>query len=368
MEQQTKQRDTNFELLRIISMLMIITLHFFIFGKITDKMPINSLNYYISYFLKYAFTIAVNLYVMISGYYLVKSKIKIKRIIKLELEIIFYTVGIYLVLLVLGQIEFNLIEFEKMFIPITTNQYWFMTAYMGLYILIPFINKLANSLSKKQYLALIIILTILLSLVKTINPENGVFEANNGYGLCWVVFVYLLAGYIRLHLKKDFKTYNLLTVYFSMIFIQIIIRQLCEISTWYIAKEYLKISLTYTPIYILIESVAVFLIFRKINIKNKIINKCILAISPLTLGVYLIHEQNYLRHILWDKILRPSNYINGGNLLIILIVDITLIFSVCCIIEKLRQIIFKLLGKTRIIKAISADIDRVINKYNLNNE
>lgn len=358
-----KKRDTNFELLRIVAMIMIVILHFNNFGKMLSNVELGSKKYYIVYFLEYACIIAVNLYVMITGFYMIKSKPKIKKLIVLELEVIFYSVGVYLILILLNKANFNIKILINSIFPVITKQYWFITAYVGLYLLIPFINKLVENLDKKDFKIMLILLTILMSILKTLYPSNIVFEANNGYGLAWFIYLYLLAGYIRLYYDRKIKKLYLFLGYIAIIIIQIILTTISKKCNNAIAINYLNISLAYNSFFILIESVLFFLLFKSINIKNNWLNKLILSVSPLTLSVYLIHENNAIRDLLWTGWLHPFTYLNDGfKLSIALVVDTILIFTICCIIDKIRVILFDFIAKCNLVKKS----ERYLEKLNKN--
>lgn len=362
----TKKRENNFELLRILAMIMILVLHFNGHGKVLNNVETGSIEFYIAYFLEYACIIAVNVYVMITGYYMVKSRIKISKLIRLELEIIFYSVGINIVLILCNKCNINMSMIIKSFFPIITKQYWFMSAYMGLYLLIPFINKFINSINKKDYKILLIILTIFLSFIKTIYSKNNVFESNGGYGLFWFIYLYMLAGYIRIHYKSEISNYKLFVIYFSMIVLQLLIRCINLKINISVINLYVECSLQYNSLFILIESLAIFLLFKNISIKNKVINKIIEKIAPFTLGVYLIHEQPILRSVLWSNIIKPVSYINSGfSIIFILIIDVILIFTACCIIESLRSALFKQLEKTNIIKQTTKRLEKLNETLNI---
>lgn len=360
MNNKILHRDTNFELLRIVAMIMIVALHFNCHGKVMYYVEPFSKKYYYTFFIEYACLIAVNLYVMISGYYMIKSKFKIKKIIKLEMQVLFYSLLIYLLLVVLGQVKFSKTELINSLLPTITNRYWFVTAYIGLYLLIPFINKIANSLTKKEYITLLVILTFTLSIVKTIYPANYIM---NGSGIVWFIYLYLLAGYIRIYFDKKVNKYKLLFLYLATIIIQIVIRNISLKSQITTIKDYAETSYNNSWFYTLIETLAIFLIFKNIKIKNEKINKAITKIAPLTLGVYLIHDNKYLRPVLWDKILHPLTYINSGIAIVIAeAVDVMLIFIVCCIVEKLRQLVFEGFSKTSIAKNINTKISALMMK------
>ena len=104
----------------------------------------------------------VNLFVLISGYFLINSKFKFKKLLKLTTEVFFYSVTLYIVCIFLKITTFSIEEFKKVIFPISYNMYWFATTYIGLYLLSPFINKLLNNISRTEHKNLIYLLIILL--------------------------------------------------------------------------------------------------------------------------------------------------------------------------------------------------------------
>ncbi len=356
-----KKRDTNFELLRIISMIMIICLHFNGNGKLLNANPYFSKVWFLSNITEFACIIAVNIYVLITGYYMVKSKIKLRKIILLELEILFYSIGIYLILVIFNKINFSKKEFINVCFPVISSQYWFLTAYMGLYVLIPFLNKLANSLNKNQYKLLIIILTILLSIIKTINPNNNVFSNSNGYTLTWFLYLYLLAGYMRIHYVKETKKIKLFILYILIVSVQLFLK-VFFVKNLYIQNNYISHLLGYDNLFVLIESLVVFLFFKDIKIINKFTNKIILFISPLTLAVYLIHDNNFIRNILWNRVFKTCNIYSCKEVFLNMVIYVPLIFIICCGIEYVRRILFRIISKCKIIKCINRKIDSLEEK------
>lgn len=78
----------------------------------------------------------------------------------------------------------------KALFPITTGAYWFMTAFIGLMIVEPFLNQFVHCLSKENYTKLLIVGVIILVLVP-INTWSS--------DLLWFIFLYFVAGYIRLY-------------------------------------------------------------------------------------------------------------------------------------------------------------------------
>lgn len=74
-----KKRNEGIELLRIISMIMILILHYLGHGGILDNLSANNFYYYIAWTLEGICFVAVNIYVLITGYFLCTSKANLKK-------------------------------------------------------------------------------------------------------------------------------------------------------------------------------------------------------------------------------------------------------------------------------------------------
>lgn len=140
-------RESNIELLRIIAMIMIIVHHFELFAG-NSNIGNLSLNSYIEIALFSFGKLGVNIFVIISGYFLINSKFSTKKIFKLWMQILFYSVGIIGILKLLNIVDINLKEMLKYFLPISYKKYWFASTYMYLYLMFPFLNRLAHSLQQ----------------------------------------------------------------------------------------------------------------------------------------------------------------------------------------------------------------------------
>lgn len=159
-----KKRKIGFEYLRIVSMLLIVANHFLLFTGVLDNVKIFSTNYYILWLLEAIGYVGVDCYVLISGYFLIQSKFSWKKVVGLIGEVWFYSVVILVCLIVTKQDVYSKTQILNAFLPISTRQYWFMTDYIILYILSPYINVGLQNLDKKQFKKLLFILIILFSI------------------------------------------------------------------------------------------------------------------------------------------------------------------------------------------------------------
>lgn len=115
-------------------------------------------------FVLYGGKIGVILFILISGYYMIESKFKINKLLKLWIEIFFYSVGIEIFFILIMKKEFSISNIIKSFIPISNNNYWFMTSYFAMYLISPFINKIIKSNDTDKNRKILIILFIILSI------------------------------------------------------------------------------------------------------------------------------------------------------------------------------------------------------------
>ena len=342
-------RLENIEFLRITSMIMVISLHFLGHGGILSSVPFFSFNYFMSWTIESLAYVAVNCYVLISGYFSIKNKFTLKKIIMLYLQILFYSVVIYLALSLSGMINFNLQSLLYSFLPVSTRGYWFATTFIALYLLSPFLNYAINSMKKQQLLLFIATLLFLFSIIPNLVFFEDGFSVNGGLSLYWFVCLYAIASYFRLYYIPSYKNTKWIVAYliFSVLLIlsRIVISELSLIVLGEIKGA--GLFFTYNSIIVLPASVFMFLTFLNWKLPKLKSSKTLLFLSSSTFGIYLIHDNKYLREILWNEILTPYAYVDKLYLVLYMLCCVLAIFFVSLFIERIRQIIFSPLQKSQ---------------------
>lgn len=361
-----KERNSNFELMRIISMLFIVYWHMYIFGFIRDNNIVqNGSIKIIIDFLQFIFIVHVNSFILVTGYFSWNKKIKINKIVSIIQQSLFYKILIIIILTFLGIRSFTSVDIIKNLFPFEINLdsgYWFVRYYIYLYMLIPFINLLIKNLTKKNYKRLLILLLFIFSFIPFITGTKSL--ENNGYTLYQFFIIYLIGAYIgKYGIRKSIYFKNKSTNLYRLILVSIF--TICTILNFTVFKT-TELLMNYNSVFnevlgnlnmmhdlycnpiVIVQSVSYILLFETFDFKSKFINN----ISKLTLGIYLIHNNYYLRYPLF-KFLK----INGGPyysykfLLYYLIIGLV-VFICCAIIEYIRQIVFKFLYKRKISKKI----------------
>lgn len=177
-ENINNKRQSNIELLRILAMILIIAHHFALFGAFGFSETAVSINKLWIQFIQIGGKIGVNIFILISGYFLINEKsIKINRIIRFWLQIFTYSIIFFIIFIACGIKTYSTKELIYHMFPITYSLWWFASAYFVLYLLIPYVNKLLTSLSKLEYQKLIVLTTICWCIIPTIFRSN--FQSNN---------------------------------------------------------------------------------------------------------------------------------------------------------------------------------------------
>lgn len=361
------QRMSNIELLRVISMLMVVTLHYVGRGGIISSAPVLGLTWSIASIVDGLAIISVNVYILISGYFLIKSSFKFQKLIDIVIQVFSYSFLLYLLFVFLGKNQFSVSGFVKSIIPLLTNQYWFATAYVALYILFPFLNKGLLAMSQKQHRNLCLILVLLFSLYLP-----SVSLGQNGTSIVWVMSLYIFGAYIRLYYLPDNKI-NLPKI--MLYAVPAILLPLSKIGIAIASKHFAPSLLVYSgwfykynSILVLWASIAFFVVFLNIKINNQRFSRFICFVGSLTFGVYLLHNNPSLRDHLWNMLDLPS-IMNNWWFILLSVGIILVIFIISSVVEFVRQYTYLLFSRSKSYnniyqKIVNSKIAKYINDKN----
>lgn len=196
-----KERNYGIDLLRILSMFMVVLLHLCGFGGVLSNVKPFSVNYYIAWFLEIVSYCAVDVFALISGFVGVKSSFKYSNLAFLWVRVFFYSFGITLIFLIY---DHNIVSFKdliKSIFPVLSNQYWYFSAYFVLCLFIPLLNYILNNLERGVLLCSIVLVTSLLSFQQVV-VRKDIFCVGKGYSPWWLLILYLIGGYIKIYLSK----------------------------------------------------------------------------------------------------------------------------------------------------------------------
>lgn len=348
MEQQ-KKRMANIELLRILAMMMVVMLHFLGKGEVLPSLTGSmNRNGYVAWILETLSIVAVNVYMLISGYFLTESRFKAGRLVQLILQTLFYSLLVTVCLIATGVLhvhELTVYQMLQYLFPTLMVQYWFVTAYVLMYLFSPFLGTAVHHMSQKQLQTAIGLLLLVLSVSKTVLPVHLEMD-HLGYDAIWFMCVYLVAAYIRLYgipfFKNGKRSFCLYLAGCAAIFGVTMGVRAVYLKTG-VLEHFIGAAYDYNHIFNLFAAVALFYAFLHLKIQDGFWARWICRIAPYTFGVYLLHEQLELRY-LWPKWLGAGTVENTVLLVLHALGCVLLVFVIGILTDMLRGLIFRAVG------------------------
>lgn len=296
------RRQANFELLRIVAMLMIIVLHYLNKGGVLlpytqEHSAVN----YAAHLIEAFCIVAVNCYVLLSGYFMVESAWKPGRVVSLAAQILFYSLLIPVVLLCAGVVswgELSVYDWLNYVLPVETEHYWFATAYLILYLFAPLLAAGVRAVDQKTLRIIIGVLGLYFCIWKSVVPVMLVTD-HYGYDYGWFLFLFLIAAYIRLYgLPKLEKRRNAALLYAGMCLGMFVLTAVSGslAKTLPPLAYYMDMPDTYNHILCLLASVGLFMLFKTMKFREGRSAELVRRLAPYTFGVYLLHEHILIRY------------------------------------------------------------------------
>lgn len=331
---ERKFRCYNFEILRIVLMILVIAGHMIMYcGKLDD---IGTLEYFITNFLRSFTMVAVNSFVLISGYFSIK--LNWYKLLWLDIHVCVYTWIGFILSIIFSIHKINLIKDVQFLFPIITKQYWFITIYFVLCILSPYINLFLRNVSKVMLKKALCSGAILFYIVATIcfliNANQIVLDA--GYGIVNFIYLYCLGYYIRHYYTDKYKTKVYLIIYILSCFFTFLV----NLGMTYVTGFYFESMISYNTIFTLIGSVGLFMVFKNFNTINICPKKrkIILWLSNHSLSVYLIHMCPLIGFYIFTGVLKVQMF-DVNHLIISFLILPIIIYLVCSILDVVVDLI-----------------------------
>lgn len=338
-------RQSNFELLRILSIMLIIFHHFSLYYNSTFNFNNEiTMNRLIIQFFSIGGKIGVIIFILISGYFMINQKFKITKFIKIILQILTYcTFGIIFHML-FNDKTLNILQFMQLLFLNFFNNYWFILPYLIVYLLSPFINIAFNSFTQKDLKKLIIILIILQSII-----PNFLFIKFEFSNVLFFITLYIIGAYINkypINIKNNLIPLIIFLITYLLTFFTIIGISILKKYFVIIFDEYYFIGLN--SIFTIVASISLFLFFKNIEMPyNKFIN----ILASTTLGIYLFHENSYIKDSIWNTLNTIYNISPVTHLLFFKVIAIGItVYIVGCIIELIRKFSIEIVTNTLLKK------------------
>lgn len=327
------KRNSNIELLRIISIFMVILQHYTIHNGISNSTLSFGINRLLLELISLG-NIGVIIFVTITGFFCINQEkpFKLKKLFSLYAQVVFYSIVIYLVFVIIKSEQFSILELIKCMLPIAFKKYWFISAYIVLYIFTPFLNKLINSLNRKEHFLFIMVGLLIFSILHMITGQDYY-----GNELIQLILYYIIGAYLGKYknnvLNDKNKNLNILLTSFFIMVLSVILFDLIgtKYSIFAVHSTYL---MNRTSLISIIFSIAFLSLF---NNRKQWSNNYINTISSCVLGVYLISDNPFMRRVLWTNIFKVYKYVDSNFLLLHMIGCSIVTFLTCILIDFIRK-------------------------------
>lgn len=297
-------------------------------------------------------TLGNDIFFVCSAWFLLDNdNIKIKKILKMIIQVWVISVITMIIFLILG---FKISPKEVLFsmFPNTFANNWYITCYLLLYIIHSKLNMIIKSMTKQQHLTTCTIMIILYMIFGYI--KNDLFF---GSSLILFITMYFCVAYMKMYLKNivENNKNNIIAILVGIMFyvFLVIATNFLGLNIKFFNNKLMFWNSRHSP-FMFIISLGLFNIFYGLKFESKIINK----ISSLSLLIYIIHE-----NILFRQYIRPipfyyiyNNFGYSRIILWILLYSVILFF-----ISLLISVIFKKFFD-KILNKLSEKLTNVIYK------
>ena len=355
------ERNHGIELLRIFAMLLAAVLHILKKGGVITASEGNLAAYSTVWLLEAAAYCAVNCYALISGYvgYSDRPKpLRLARCIELWLQVVFYSVIITTVYCIAGVGSVGVSDFADAFLPVTSKQYWYFTAYIGMFFFIPLLNALVRRLNRRALVSLCIMLIAVFSLYDTFASfwKKDPLALVGGHSPLWLGVLYIFgAAMKKLRVPESMSSKKALLIYASAAVFTALFKITGDRLLRFVPGSLFVRDTSPT---VLLCAAALLVAFARFKPGRKLTEFAVLF-APAAFGVYLLHVSPLVfEHVIGNRFafigrlpfpLIPFSVLASAG--VILVVGLAA--------DKVRILLFKALGVPKLCRKAEKSIRRL---------
>ena len=328
---EQRKRNSNIELLRVLSMSMVLVLHGLMQSGALEYR--SGIHYWVYWGLEAACYCAVNMFVLISGYFQINARFKTRSVVRVAFTSVWlYSVIFSLLQMALAEQPGSRMEILRAVFPLMTNKFWFVNCYVFLYLISPYLNKALRALNRRQLTALIITLMVVVSVRSTAFPISWTQVADGGSGIVWFVTLYCVAAWLRLCGIQRIKAWMGVAVYLLATAGMVVIKWLLLLLGLgaYSGKLY-----SYSSVFVLAQAIGLFVAFLKSKPVDTKYEKIIALAGKHSFSVYIIHFAMW--GVLFTTILGLDKYIDNPLIGILAILAATVVIYIFCVLVDMAK-------------------------------
>lgn len=326
-------RISNIEILRIVCMVMIILFHYYLYGAFSKEMDVTA-SYVVMQLLSSGSKIGVDVFVVITGYFLITQEFRWLKLCKFFSCTYFWS----LVILAFAIFMFGVDQLapdrilESLF-PLTPLN-WFARSYFILYIMFPLLNRFIFRVSRRTLGCVILVLTMYFYVVPTVLGGT-----RGGYGNSTFMFadMYMIGAYIRQYgnerLAGQLKiagVLGLIVLASSVLFFDYM--GLSD-PFYRIQSNVLSCTKSGENVFALMAAMGLFVWAKDVRMA---FHPRINTIAATTFGIYLIHDNSFVSMWLWNDVMQGYRFYDTPFAVPHMILSAAAVFAVCSGLEYIR--------------------------------
>ena len=313
------KRLHSIDLLRIVATYMICLIHVLNQGGVLRVATQGRLAYWFLFSVVYC---AVNIYGIISGYVDQDKPQNYTKLALMWLQVVFFGFILCAVAQFVGYHRGTPI-IQHLF-PLISNSYWYFTAYVPLYLVKPYLNKIFNDIDEKKGRELFWILIVLTCLINFLSFDDT-FKLNYGYSTLWLIVLYIIGKLLRkAHIFEKWSSVKLIGLLILLNVIQFIPYELYGDDIFY----------NYTSFTVVFSGIIFVVLFSRMKIESNLISK----LSGYTLGIYLFQNNQFVWEYLYNRFVFVAKYPALQGMLYVFLIALA-IFAIGFVLEAIRKVI-----------------------------
>ena len=342
---QRKKRNSNIELLRMMMMLVIIIHHFAVHGIVEPMELAQSVTvanfswpYFLVQLVGWGGNMANDVFMLITGYFMVVSGVHYKRIVRLMLRMFFYAwliAGLFLVFKVdAGNWDYYRPLLIRSTVPIWFGLNWYVCCYILFSLFVPFLNPFLRGLAPRHYLRLLGLTFALYVVMPLLHGTNFL----GGARMVEFFLLYAAGGFLRLHLltRERFLSHRLwrrvLLTLVGGLLLSMVAFDLLGILTQ--QDRFLRHAWYLVPLFNAPIAVALFLFVRT---RSAFFSARINFLAGSVLGIYLLHDNLLVRGWLWNELFPNQELLLSPYFPLLYAAKVLAVFGVCLAIDIARR-------------------------------
>lgn len=334
------KRQSSIELLRIFAIFMVLVSHYSFHGFYVAGEGYSSIvNIANRVLLQVANmgSLGVDIFIIISGYCMINSTFRVRKLIDLLAQVWFYSVIIFVCTVVFKWEKITLDIVLKSILPTMLGRYWFFTAYIVLYMLSPYINRMlkagSGTKARNSNGMMITLMFILWSIFPTFTSANW-----NGTELPLFVMLYCIGAYIRLY-PDNFVRRNSHWLVIGGFVSWILLAVVCNILGVWMPIFSVHVTYFYSKTSVLTILLATFLVSyagKHERFSGSVINR----VASNVFAVYLLTDNSLIRYQIWDHWFPGKDYVESPILILHMGVVTMILFTISIVIEEIRKVTY----------------------------